>query len=454
MESLEINLKEGETLFSDGKILEAEQLFTALIDKGQNCREAYNNLGVIAFQQDDKKSSIEYFTKALEIDPFYKDAIINYANLLRSMNQLSIAKPIIEKVTERYQDDEELINLLNSISSPEPARTKIAIVCPPGQEMFLRDIASFLKSKCEVKECYTTNAHEIDSAIMWADTVWLEWANEITIALTNHPKNILKDKHVICRLHSYEVFMNFVTQINWKNITDILFVAKHIREIAIRQEPKLAEMVKNIHLVPNGIDIDKFTFKERARGKNLAFIGGLNFKKGPMLLLHALRELVQSDNEYKLFIAGTISDARYQLYFTQMIQEMGLEKNIQFDGWIKDINAWLEDKQYIVCSSVLEGHPVGIMEAMARGLKPLIHNFVGAKGIYPNKYLWNTITDFVSIATEENYDSVEYRNFIESNYSLHMQLNIIDKIILSTCRESITNSKLLDSNVEELSTYS
>ena len=454
MESLEINLKEGETLFSDGKILEAEQLFTALIDKGQNCREAYNNLGVIAFQQDDKKSSIEYFTKALEIDPFYKDAIMNYADLLRSMSQLSIAKPIIEKVVERYQDDDELINLLNSISSPEPVRTKVAIVCPPEQEMFLRDIASFLKSKCEVKECYTTNAHEIDSAIMWADTVWLEWANEITIALTNHPKNILKDKHVICRLHSYEVFMNFVTQINWKNITDILFVAKHIKEIAIRQEPKLAEMVKNIHLVPNGIDIDKFTFKERARGKNLAFIGGLNFKKGPMLLLHALRELVQSDNEYKLFIAGTISDARYQLYFTQMIQEMGLEKNVQFDGWINDINAWLEDKQYIVCSSVLEGHPVGIMEAMARGLKPLIHNFVGAKGIYPNKYLWNTITDFVSIATEENYDSVEYRNFIESNYSLHMQLNIIDKIILSTCRESITNSKLLDSNVEELSTYS
>ncbi len=452
MESLEINLKEGEALFADGMISEAKELFLALLDQGLSGKEAYNNLGVIAFQQNDKKSSIEYFTKALKADPFYKEAIMNYADLLRSMNQLSIAKPIVQKVAEKYPDDEEIINLLNSISPPEQIRTKIAIICPPGQEMFMQDIAKSLKTKCEVKECYTINISEVESAIMWADTVWIEWANEITIALTNHPKDILKDKHVICRLHSYEVFMNFVSQINWRNITDIIFVAQHIKEIAIRQEPELAKMVKNIYIVPNGIDMDEFTFKERARGKNLAFVGGLNFKKGPMLLLHALQSLVQSDSEYKLFIAGTISDDRYQLYFSQMIQEMGLEKNIQFDGWIKDINTWLEDKQYIVCTSVLEGHPVGIMEAMARGLKPLIHNFVGARGIYPDKYLWNTIHDFVKIATEKNYDSAEYRNFIESCYSLHKQLEKVDKIIQSVYTESTeipvsTNTALKTSGV-------
>jgi glycosyltransferase involved in cell wall biosynthesis len=148
-----------------------------------------------------------------------------------------------------------------------------------------------------------------------------------------------------------------------------------------------------------------------------------------MLLLHAFRELAQADNAYRLFIGGNFQDARYKLYFGQMIKEMGLQKNIQVDGWIEDVGTWLEDKHYIVCSSVLEGHPVGLMEAMACGLKPVIHNFVGAKGVYPTKYLWNIIPEFVQKVTHENYDSSEYRRFVQTNYSLDIQLNRIDSIL-------------------------
>jgi glycosyltransferase involved in cell wall biosynthesis len=169
-----------------------------------------------------------------------------------------------------------------------------------------------------------------------------------------------------------------------------------------------------------------------------------------MLLLHAFRELVQKDNEYRLFMAGSVQDGRYSLYFSQMMKEMDLENNIQFDGWIKDINSWLEDKHYIVCASVLEGHPVGIMEAMARGLKPLIHNFVGARGIYPAKYVWSTISDFVQMATEDNYDSAEYRDFIEKNYSLDKQTESIDTIITQMCKEEICHSHSVDKKIAEL----
>ncbi len=128
-----------------------------------------------------------------------------------------------------------------------------------------------------------------------------------------------------------------------------------------------------------------------------------------------------------------------------------LESNIEFDGWIKDINSWLEDKHYIVCASVLEGHPVGLMEAMARGLKPLIHNFVGARGIYPDKYVWNTIPEFVRMAMEDNYDPAEYRKFIEINYNLEKQLDCIDKIIQRTCKVSIADSRSADRVPAEIS---
>jgi len=44
-------LKEGETLFADGKIDEAEKYFLSLVESDSDCKEAYNNLGVIAFQR-------------------------------------------------------------------------------------------------------------------------------------------------------------------------------------------------------------------------------------------------------------------------------------------------------------------------------------------------------------------------------------------------------------------
>ncbi|APH22623.1 glycosyl transferases group 1 family protein [Clostridium botulinum] len=95
-------------------------------------------------------------------------------------------------------------------------------------------------------------------------------------------------------------------------------------------------------------------WKLRKKGFNIAYVGYINFKKGPMLLLHAFKKIFDTDNRYKLHIAGTFDEERYRLYFNQMIKEFGMEKNVIFYGWQKDINKWLEDKNYLICTSVLE----------------------------------------------------------------------------------------------------
>ncbi|HID0781937.1 TPA: glycosyltransferase [Clostridium botulinum] len=88
-----------------------------------------------------------------------------------------------------------------------------------------------------------------------------------------------------------------------------------------------------VYVIPNGIDLSKQEFKERKKGFNIAYVGYINFKKGPMLLLHAFKKIFDTDNRYKLHIAGTFDEERYRLYFNQMIKELGLEKNIIFYGW-------------------------------------------------------------------------------------------------------------------------
>lgn len=437
---MEDKLKQGEALFVDGKIEEAEKCFLEILDEDPKNKEAYNNLGVISFQRQDVEQALEYLTDALEIDPFHKEAILNYLEVLNILGRLHIAMPILKKVVEKYPNDHEVSQLLQKVRLAQMPRYKIAVLCLPGLQTFLGDISDYLKTKYDVRTCYSTNNQEIESAIKWADVVWLEWANEMAVALTNHPA-LLNGKRVICRLHSYEAFAGYAGKIDWEKISDLIFVAEHIKDIVLKQVPNLCDKIKSVQIIPNGVDLNKFSFKERMPGYNLAYVGYINYKKGPMLLLHAFRELVQKDSRYRLFIAGKFQDTRYELYFNQMLKEMDLVNNIQMDGWVEDVADWLEDKKYIVCTSVLESQNMSIMEAMARGLKPIIHNFVGAKGIYPKKYIWSSIDEFVEMVLSDDYNSEEYRNFIKNNYSLNLQFERLGKILSKTSKTAFDYSR-------------
>ncbi len=118
-------LSDGEALFADGRIEEAENCFLSVVESHADSKEAYNNLGVIAFQNEDKEKAIDYFTKSLEIDPLYVDAVVNYTNLLRSLDQLSIAMPLLKKVAELKPDDKNIMQLIADIDSLIPTNSDV-----------------------------------------------------------------------------------------------------------------------------------------------------------------------------------------------------------------------------------------------------------------------------------------------------------------------------------------
>ena len=155
------NIGEGERLFAEGKIDEAEQYFLLLAERGKNSKGAYNNLGVIAFQRNEKERAIDYFSKSLGIDPYYKDAIFNYTDLLRSMKQLHLARPLLENMVKKYPNDEDSIKLLDDIHTHNSSKSKITFICPPGQESFLKDIIKYLGAQHEVRTCYTNTESEV-----------------------------------------------------------------------------------------------------------------------------------------------------------------------------------------------------------------------------------------------------------------------------------------------------
>jgi glycosyltransferase involved in cell wall biosynthesis len=137
-----------------------------------------------------------------------------------------------------------------------------------------------------------------------------------------------------------------------------------------------------------------------------------------MLLLQCLHELRRHDPDFRLHFAGTYQDPTLQQYLEYQVDRLGLGQSVVFAGWQKDVFSWLADKHYIVSTSIGEGHPFNVSEALATGLKPAIHNFPGAEELYPPEFLFNSVEEFCRIMLEQEYNPRQYRQFIESRYSL------------------------------------
>ena len=76
-----------------------------------------------------------------------------------------------------------------------------------------------------------------------------------------------------------------------------------------------------------------------------------------------------------------------------MIHELGLKNKIEFVDWVEDLNAWLADKSHILSFSLEESFHYAIGNGMAAGLKPVIHAWNESREIWPNEYIFETLTN-------------------------------------------------------------
>lgn len=331
-----------------------------------------------------------------------------------------------------YPSDEGLKQLLEYVRKK---RAKIAFFCGADGVKFLWDIGMFAKSRFETRFFDGQTLEEMTELMKWSDISWFEWCTEMPVVASQLPK-VCKN---IIRLHRYEAFTHWPAQINWDNIDTLITIGNdYVRSRLIKTLPDI-ELKTHIVDIPNGINLDKFKLYEKSRGKNIAFVGSLNMKKNPAYLLHCFKALHMIDPDYRLFIAGKYQDEVLEQYMSYMINELGLNESIFFEGWHDDINKWLTDKHYIVSSSIVEGHPVGVMEAMACGLKPVVHNFPGARKFFPKEFLYEGVGEFCEMILSGDYEPYRYRRFIEESYPLQEQLRLINEVFIGLESELASN---------------
>ncbi|PLV56869.1 glycosyltransferase [Thermotoga sp. SG1] len=434
--------------------------------------ERYNALGIVHYYEGKKEEAQTFFEKALKINPVHDDVLFNYSKVLLEKGEYFESWRYLTRINEKtwevydmlgdtqlqqnnlamalhhYRKASKLSGILEMKEKYEALKkqfkkdTKVAFLCLPGLDHFIKDIANILSEMYEVKLVVTKDGKQIVDAYNWADIVWLEWANELAVEITGKlPKG---NKRILCRLHSYEALVNYPERINWNNVDTLILVADHMKDVLKDYHQSVYEKIKNkIKVIPNGVDLNRFRFKVRSPGFNIAVVAHINHKKAPEMWLQVIGLLKSIDERYTLHVAGDFQELRYANYFKYFIKETGLEKNVKLYGFVHNIEEFLEDMNYVLSTSVHESFGYNIAEAMACGIKPLIHNYHGAKNQWSESLIFNFIGEIPNLI-KGKYESEKYRRYVEDNYSLESQIkNIADMI------ESLPKAKIKVEQVKE-----
>lgn len=300
-----------------------------------------------------------------------------------------------------------------------PLKKRIVFMCQKGQETFIKPIRDYFSKQYATKLILPESTDEIKAGLKYGDIIWLEWGNEISAACSNEKLN----KPMILRILSYEAYNpQLLKKINWANISTTIFAANFIKEIVEKNVT-----VKNSVLIQNGIDTDKYIFNEKPAGKKVGFVGNFNSIKNPQMFIQIAHQVIQQDKDYKFYWAGHIQDVRLFYYVQMMVSRLGLENNVFFEPFTNDVNTWLNDKDIYLSSSCHEAYGVSILEALSKGLTPVLHNFYYAEEFYPKQYLFNTVQQGAAMILGAQYNQKEYRAFAMA-HSMPVQMEQIKKV--------------------------
>lgn len=133
---------------------------------------------------------------------------------------------------------------------------------------------------------------------------------------------------------------------------------------------------QRLAVIENGIDLRGFLSIQRAPRKNnltLGTIGRLDPIKGHDILLKAFADLHKSHPDLRLRILG---DGLLHQPLVNLAKDLFISDHVHFDGFSRDTPAFLAGLDLYVISSLSEGLPLSLLEAMAAGL-PIVATAVG-----------------------------------------------------------------------------
>jgi glycosyltransferase involved in cell wall biosynthesis len=145
-----------------------------------------------------------------------------------------------------------------------------------------------------------------------------------------------------------------------------------------RWEESLGVDRHKIKVIYNGVDTEKFRplEVERDARPTVVCIGRVDVFKDIVNLIQSIRHVKQSIPNISCLIYGASTDLEYSLRCINLVSALNLQENITFMGKVKNPEIAYNAADVVVISSITEGFPFAIIEAMACG-KGIVATDVG-----------------------------------------------------------------------------
>lgn len=223
-------------------------------------------------------------------------------------------------------------------------------------------------------------------------------------------------------LRRYELFEGGLKRVDWKGVHDLICVNSWIRDVT---EEILASMKVStkVHLVYNGTDPARWRYRERTHGKKIGMACHVHPKKNLPLAMQILAKLPE---DYELHVAGGIQDSCTAEYLNHLGTILRRKVYLYDHIPAGDLSLWWEQMSYCLSTSISEGNPNNVIEAMAKGLKPVVHDWPGADDQFPDDLRFRTAEEAAAQILAGAYESKRYRAIVEEKFSLANIERVVD----------------------------
>jgi tetratricopeptide (TPR) repeat protein len=367
--------------------------------------------------------AVELFDDMEQMQILNIDLLNRTATVLLNQNRKGLAIEVLLRSHRLWPEQEVLQPILEIIRSKRP---KVAFFHKGDREGgSLVDIHEFVQHRFQTSMYEGLLPGAVAGPMQQCDIAWFDGGGEALVAASHRGDT----GRIVASLRCSDGCAAWAKEVQWENVHILVQIGSSaIEEALLQQVPNIRNRTR-LTVIPSGVNLDRYAFRRRQRGKHLACMGCLTLETNPAFLLQCMQKLHYVDREHKLFFAGTFESPMLEQYVRHMVETLELTEAVFFEPYPGDLNAWLADKHYVVAGGIGESQVEGVLTGMACGLKPVIHNFPHAEKLFPRQYLFNIAEQFCERVLSGDYDPEGYRRFIEQRFAVGEQLNQVNAIL-------------------------
>lgn len=263
------------------------------------------------------------------------------------------------------------------------------------------------------------------------DTVFCEWACENAVW---HSRNKRPGTKLIIRLHRFEAFRDFPKRVDWAQVDALIVVSDYFRDLAISQfgvEPA------RIHVMPQFVDWHSLRRPKLASARFTVGLVGINpfGHKRFDRAIDFIAALRHRDPRFQLVVRSVMpwqidwvwnKDEEERKRFVEVFRRIKtdpiLRGAVRFDPAGSDMEEWYRGIGTILSPSDSEGCHTSVMEAIASGCFPVVHDWPGARSIfapYVHRDIRDAIADVAGFANQVDADMQSARNTLSNMMRQH-----------------------------------